>query len=185
MEREKVNICDDCKDTVAKYKCKFCNQDLCEGCMNVLKFDGFRNINATNLFENRKLNKDGSGYESTAHMNFVTICCNNCFKRMQNLKLEDTEQYRQIKEEFCKYLQKILLVDSMDEKEKEDPLPTSFIPTMWPASTNPKGGSWRSYTSPSSLSKKQRNKIQYTSLPKSIKKVKAFNSPFKRRLTGR
>ena len=39
VEKEKVVICDDCKEKIAKHKCEVCNKDLCGSCFRSFRLD--------------------------------------------------------------------------------------------------------------------------------------------------
>lgn len=101
VEKEKVVICDDCKEKIAKYKCRLCEKDLCRDCLKEKKL--FLGDNA---------------------FNWVHIC-SDCCQKLSNLmsgntiqkSRENLDEDDKIEKIIIDRIKKNLILKNLEENE--------------------------------------------------------------------
>jgi len=76
--KQTVEICDNCKEGIARTKCHICNKDICDGCGKVVYFeqvniyDYFMAIRKANITKNTRSQNE-----------FLTVC-NECEQKINH-----------------------------------------------------------------------------------------------------
>ncbi len=97
MKKTDVNICDDCKRTIAKKKCSFCEKDICDDCTNEEEI-------------------------GTVSFNF----CKNCLDKLERSGFErssfwdEFNEQENMKEKIIQYLKKSLILENLSDEDEEE-----------------------------------------------------------------